>query len=125
MAMMPASFFLVRRPLSRDMRAPCEKPAMTSFPSGVGYFSVISSMKRSISARDSTTDSWTGGHPSNHVHPMAIPGYGSNGFGAFGKTKRQPPAGSNIGARSDRKSTRLNSSHGYISYAVFCLKKKK
>src|SRR2546422_3392580 len=29
-----------------------------------------------------------------------------------------PPTG-------DRKSTRLNSSHGYISYAVFCLKKKK
>src|SRR6266436_8625488 len=29
------------------------------------------------------------------------------------------------GALQDRKSTRLNSSHGYISYAVFCLKKKK
>src|SRR2546422_7712057 len=29
------------------------------------------------------------------------------------------------GAVRDRKSTRLNSSHGYISYAVFCLKKKK
>src|ERR1041385_9480489 len=28
-------------------------------------------------------------------------------------------------ACTDRKSTRLNSSHGYISYAVFCLKKKK
>src|SRR2546422_11334382 len=28
-------------------------------------------------------------------------------------------------APEDRKSTRLNSSHGYISYAVFCLKKKK
>src|SRR2546422_4093691 len=28
-------------------------------------------------------------------------------------------------ATGDRKSTRLNSSHGYISYAVFCLKKKK
>src|SRR2546422_1455446 len=28
------------------------------------------------------------------------------------------------GGREDRKSTRLNSSHGYISYAVFCLKKK-
>src|SRR2546429_5303828 len=27
--------------------------------------------------------------------------------------------------RVDRKSTRLNSSHGYISYAVFCLNKKK
>src|SRR5687768_17770356 len=33
---------------------------------------------------------------------------------------------SSIGRRRclDRKSTRLNSSHGYISYAVFCLKKK-
>src|SRR2546422_5532595 len=29
------------------------------------------------------------------------------------------------GREGDRKSTRLNSSHGYISYAVFCLKKKK
>src|SRR5687768_18293418 len=29
------------------------------------------------------------------------------------------------GTDQDRKSTRLNSSHGYISYAVFCLKKKK
>src|SRR5687768_17770192 len=33
------------------------------------------------------------------------------------------PLGS--GTPIDRKSTRLNSSHGYISYAVFCLKKKK
>src|SRR2546429_6442421 len=32
---------------------------------------------------------------------------------------------SNVGGLEDRKSTRLNSSHGYISYAVFCLKKKK
>src|SRR2546422_2590104 len=30
-----------------------------------------------------------------------------------------------LGVTRDRKSTRLNSSHGYISYAVFCLKKKK
>src|SRR2546422_10648975 len=30
-----------------------------------------------------------------------------------------------VEAGKDRKSTRLNSSHGYISYAVFCLKKKK
>src|SRR2546422_5599170 len=35
------------------------------------------------------------------------------------RTRRLPT----VGAR-DRKSTRLNSSHGYISYAVFCLKKK-
>src|SRR2546429_3972255 len=32
---------------------------------------------------------------------------------------------SRANALADRKSTRLNSSHGYISYAVFCLKKKK
>src|SRR2546429_4068961 len=30
-----------------------------------------------------------------------------------------------VGDERDRKSTRLNSSHGYISYAVFCLEKKK
>src|SRR5256884_6765365 len=30
-----------------------------------------------------------------------------------------------LGETPDRKSTRLNSSHGYISYAVFCLKEKK
>src|SRR2546429_1005159 len=33
--------------------------------------------------------------------------------------------GQRLDAEEDRKSTRLNSSHGYISYAVFCLKKKK
>src|SRR2546429_2526857 len=40
-----------------------------------------------------------------------------------------PPMDTTLSARTlrvttDRKSTRLNSSHGYISYAVFCLKKK-
>src|SRR2546430_14346737 len=44
--------------------------------------------------------------------------------------KRHPvdgiPAGRNAGVLAeDRKSTRLNSSHSQISYAVFCLKKKK
>src|SRR2546422_7146227 len=37
-------------------------------------------------------------------------------------TRARPTPGAPAG---DRKSTRLNSSHGYISYAVFCLKKKK
>src|SRR2546426_6888768 len=35
------------------------------------------------------------------------------------------PACTGVGKRTDRKSTRLNSSHLVISYAVFCLKKKK
>src|SRR2546422_5544185 len=34
-------------------------------------------------------------------------------------------SGYSVVVPEDRKSTRLNSSHGYISYAVFCLKKKK
>src|SRR5947209_12622546 len=37
----------------------------------------------------------------------------------------QQPKYAQNDARSDRKSTRLNSSHANISYAVFCLKKKK
>src|SRR2546422_7609496 len=41
---------------------------------------------------------------------------GDGRLGAAGRRTRGP---------RDRKSTRLNSSHGYISYAVFCLKKKK
>src|SRR2546422_10297699 len=40
--------------------------------------------------------------------------------------RRRRPAVRAVALRcQDRKSTRLNSSHGYISYAVFCLKKKK
>src|SRR2546422_7709431 len=38
---------------------------------------------------------------------------------------RRPLDRDDHAALGDRKSTRLNSSHGYISYAVFCLKKKK
>src|SRR2546430_4993030 len=47
-----------------------------------------------------------------------------HGFTHAGKVVVLPP---NISVRSflDRKSTRLNSSHSQISYAVFCLKKKK
>src|SRR2546426_7974254 len=37
----------------------------------------------------------------------------------------QPARGEQVVCRRDRKSTRLNSSHLVISYAVFCLKKKK
>src|SRR5438034_8994382 len=39
--------------------------------------------------------------------------------------ERAPRSASRSAARADRKSTRLNSSHTVISYAVFCLKKKK
>src|SRR5687768_17721825 len=51
-------------------------------------------------------------------------------LGAAARKRKIPPGGRDRqhvqpGGILDRKSTRLNSSHGYISYAVFCLKKKK
>src|SRR2546422_6904546 len=60
-----------------------------------------------------TAGNWTGGVPT------------SADIGSFAGVN--PPSGIvfiNL-KNGDRKSTRLNSSHGYISYAVFCLKKKK
>src|SRR2546422_8425414 len=57
------------------------------------------------------------------------PPIGGEGAGHAGSSGGGPPAGLSRRAcpvdLGDRKSTRLNSSHGYISYAVFCLKKKK
>src|SRR5215510_295217 len=50
------------------------------------------------------------------------------GYGESGKPPSAPdhaPYSKRAMAREDRKSTRLNSSHVAISYAVFCLKKKK
>src|SRR5256885_12659642 len=47
------------------------------------------------------------------------------GPGGGGAVRRRGPPGRLPGNSTDRKSTRLNSSHLVISYAVFCLKKKK
>src|SRR5256884_2931166 len=78
-------------------------------------------------------DAWPGSRCRNvslHVACQAIQfGVASQQFGKL--TTRCAPGKWNSslkkrwnGGTSDRKSTRLNSSHGYISYAVFCLKKK-
>src|SRR5207248_3991014 len=54
---------------------------------------------------------------------------GAIAFGEFGHARRNSTVvrfgEGNCGRGADRKSTRLNSSHRTISYAVFCLKKKK
>src|SRR5438876_8769750 len=55
------------------------------------------------------------------------PGHGCHGRKAGGVARGGPIGGTTAPARRtgpDRKSTRLNSSHPSISYAVFCLKKK-
>src|SRR2546422_7434441 len=64
---------------------------------------------------------------------ISVTGKGYSGADAGPGVGQMPPGGSGSGAgyggiggaSADRKSTRLKSSHGYISYAVFFLEKKK
>src|SRR5687768_18296448 len=51
--------------------------------------------------------------------------FGSKGAGCAARGDANKATAQQTARAADRKSTRLNSSHGYISYAVFCLKKKK
>src|SRR5256885_6267667 len=75
-----------------------------------------------------------GGDPLRTAHgPAAVPGRFLEPDGPAGAPRRAGAADAAAAGRaarsgdglSDRKSTRLNSSHLVISYAVFCLKKKK
>src|SRR5687768_17767359 len=76
-------------------------PRSTLFPYTTLFRSVIKKMMGSGLQQASMDTVWTSaGSPARH---LSIP----------------------YPLKPDRKSTRLNSSHGYISYAVFCLKKKK
>src|SRR5438445_9756996 len=56
---------------------------------------------------------------SDHLNPLTL-----EAFGEYARLRSKYSAGQS-GNCPDRKSTRLNSSHANISYAVFCLKKKK
>src|SRR5256884_2274993 len=63
-----------------------------------------------------------------HQRSLVRPGAGRRGVSHPGAGALPPVLERDhplCGREQDRKSTRLNSSHGYISYAVFCLKKKK
>src|SRR2546429_3280495 len=88
--------------------------------------------------RSSPSDCWL--HTCGERHPSEDRGLGlADGLHASCPEHRRPrkhcsssrgperpvPGSSAADREGDRKSTRLNSSHGYISYAVFCLKKKK
>src|SRR5690606_42027576 len=54
-----------------------------------------------------------------------LPGRGARDTGHSGEHRGEQQHGAETPGARDRKSTRLNSSHVKISYAVFCLKKKK
>src|SRR2546422_6162187 len=84
-------------------------PRSTLFP----YTTLFRSVRRRAKIpRDAPVP---GGADLDQSHPC-VPGGARPGLAAIVLT---------CSGRIDRKSTRLNSSHGYISYAVFCLKKKK
>src|SRR5258708_22393870 len=69
---------------------------------------------------------YPGRFPLVHVKDLKkIPPISTGGAQNFGDTVDLTEVGSGIIDWKDRKSTRLNSSHQIISYAVFCLKKKK
>src|SRR5438105_12803395 len=65
----------------------------------------------------------TGGEDRVYVMANRIGDDWPRGVEKCGASSRRPGTGDRIA--QDRKSTRLNSSHEWISYAVFCLKKKK
>src|SRR2546422_11351242 len=64
------------------------------------------------------------GHGGRASGPHQNPGHSQAHAAGTGVSERRDSS-LRKGRQGDRKSTRLNSSHGYISYAVFCLKKKK
>src|SRR5689334_24207027 len=90
-------------------------PYTTLFRSGI---KTVCTFFRELA--DSQTPVFTNGHvlPTNHYWGQLVQNREKNcSFKVYGSAGYQ--------ALEDRKSTRLNSSHSSISYAVFCLKKKK
>src|SRR2546422_2373484 len=81
-------------------------PRSTLFPYTTLFRSVGSGLRRGRKRRDALDDEIIDDRTQTEAHD-------------------HHSAGQTATLRKDRKSTRLNSSHGYISYAVFCLKKKK
>src|SRR2546422_6442505 len=79
--------------------------AYTQGPESGGTSGTLSASTTTSALVESPTTTPVNSPYRNPLAQMSIPRYTRNG--------------------RDRKSTRLNSSHGYISYAVFCLKKKK
>src|SRR5258707_9465289 len=91
-------FLMIRRP-----------PRSTLFPYTTLFRSILRSVLRYLAGSGRIPQGWDGGLPKVTSYSQA----------------RLPKSLSKEQIRADRKSTRLNSSHANISYAIFCLKKKK
>src|SRR3712207_8314639 len=88
-------------------------PRSTLFP--------YTTLFRSQRVEESVVEHRVGGHP----HSAAERDVVADAHEQRILFERHLVDGQAVGHRADRKSTRLNSSHANISYAVFCLKKKK
>src|SRR3712207_8835877 len=97
-------------------------PRSTLFPYTTLFRSALPQERRGVEAQDVDAD---GGEVEHHL------GHRAEDLGVrvvqvpLVRVERRPHPALELGYPRDRKSTRLNSSHANISYAVFCLKKKK
>src|SRR2546427_6821177 len=98
-------FLMIRRP-----------PRSTLFP--------YTTLFRSISARARSADLTICRPPGSNIGTFSA-SVARPSMRTSSRTRSKPPAMASGWLSRDRKSTRLNSSHSQISYAVFCLKKKK
>src|SRR5258708_16936785 len=90
-------------------------PRSTLFP----YTTLFRSLKQAEAAMIATTS------PAAYLLALGAKILSLMQCGRFGEVLRIVGTGRELAKTTDRKSTRLNSSHQIISYAVFCLKKKK
>src|SRR2546422_4426016 len=93
---------------------------------------MLSVSRRLAKREDQAARSWklhASVRPSAHFRRSAVPRPPQRSTHSWARLRRSASPSkrsqSALQRKVDRKSTRLNSSHGYISYAVFCLKKKK
>src|SRR5256884_997835 len=104
-------------PLPHNRASRCDPPypgKIPSFTSGCPSFAVLLAIRMVQESASS--------QPPPSANPLIAQ---IDGFPIVSSRWKTPwPKSENSLPLTDRKSTRLNSSHGYISYAVFCLKKK-
>src|SRR5690606_40279024 len=106
--------------LTRPFLSLRPRPLCTLFP----YTTLSRSHGRAVRGAAGSRRSTAGGGRNAAACAPADPRRSGGGGGRRGGG-RPPPARALTDSGADRKSTRLNSSHVKISYAVFCLKKKK
>src|SRR2546422_2274446 len=99
---------------------------ITQHEPGVGRSSARTPRARTPAITPRTSARFIPHTSGRHSSASASNGQLASRTSPFVRAGSKPHSSSTVTASlRDRKSTRLNSSHGYISYAVFCLKKKK